>query len=81
MRNDIAAIDIGRSDLGQIKQIVPIVRLKSGSSFKLTPLCLSSGQRIAPQFLEQRHEMLARQQSLVVELRSILGVGGSGLQR
>ena len=76
-QGDIAAIDICRSDFGKIKQVLPIVRLKRGGSFKLLPLCLSSGNRIAPQFREQRLEMLARQQSLVEELRSMLGVGGS----
>jgi hypothetical protein len=75
-KSDLAAIDICRSDFGQIKQVLPIVRLKNGASFKLAPLCLSSGQRIAPEFREQRHEMLAQQQTLVGELRSMLGVGG-----
>ncbi|MGD0875898.1 MAG: hypothetical protein ABSA14_13060 [Acidimicrobiales bacterium] len=76
-RNDIAAIDIRRSDFGQIKQVVPFVRLKNGKSFKLLPLCLSSGQSVAPQFRDQRREMLDRQLKLVEELRSVLGVGGS----
>jgi hypothetical protein len=76
-RSNIAVIDICRSNLGHVKQVVPIVRLKHGASLKLLPLCLSSGERIAPQFEEQRREMLVRQQSLVDELRSVLGVGGS----
>jgi hypothetical protein len=30
-RNDIASIDVCRSDFGKIKQVLPIVRLKSGN--------------------------------------------------
>lgn len=74
--SDIAAIDVCRSDFGQIKRVVPIVQLKHGASFNLAPLALSSGQRMAPEFREQRQEMLVRQQSLVGEIRSRLGVGG-----
>lgn len=77
MRNDIAAIDVGRSDFGKIKQVMPLVKRKNGSSFKLQPLSVASGQWNDPQFADQRRELLARQQEMVEELRSMLGVGGS----
>jgi hypothetical protein len=75
--SEIAAIDVCPSSFGQIRQVVPIVRRKNGTAFKLTPLCLSSGPTVAPQFREQRRAMLAQQQMFVGELRSLLGVGGS----
>lgn len=75
-REQIESIDTCRSDFGKIKQVLPIVRLKNGKSFKLLPLCLSSGQRIAPQFQEEREHMLNRQREIVEEIRSLLAVGG-----
>jgi len=77
-KQDIQAIDICRSDFGQIKQIVPLVKLKSGRSFRLSSLCISFGnKRDSPQFRERAQHLLPRQQTLVEEMRSRLGVGGS----
>lgn len=75
-RQQIESIDICRSDFGKIEQVLPIVRLRDNRSFKLFPLCLSSGQRIAPQHAGEREELLARQLQIVQEIRGRLGVGG-----
>ena len=51
-RKDIASIDIARSDFGKVPQVVPIVRLKHGKAFKLSPLCVSGAGIFAPQSSE-----------------------------
>lgn len=76
-RGDIVSIDVCRSDFGKIKQVLPIVRLKDGKTFKLPPLCVSAiGPGCVAQSEEQQSQALKRQEMLVGEIRSSLGVGG-----
>jgi len=76
-RDHIASIDVCRSDLGKLKQVLPVVRLKDGKSFKLPPLCVSPVVGYTRQTPEQQALMMSQQGNYVREIRSMLGVGGS----
>jgi hypothetical protein len=76
-RDQIASIDVCRSDFGKMKQVLPVVRLKDGKSFKLPPLCVSGVVGYTPQTPEQPAQMLSQQGTKVCEIQSLLGVGGT----
>jgi hypothetical protein len=75
-RDDIASIDVCRNDLVKVKRVLPIVRLKSGKSFKLLPLAVSSVVGYTRQTEDQQAQMRIQLEEQVREIRAALGVGG-----
>ena len=68
-KEDVVSIDTVRRDLGKLMRVVPIMKMKEGSTVPLTPLAWS------PQ-TPTKSRGLERQEEIVSEIRELICVGG-----